>query len=193
MDRLPVDPPAAGGPHAAGAPITLVAHDPRWPAFFEGEAVRIRAALRDAALLVEHVGSTSVPGLVAKPRIDILLAVASSADEATYLPALEAAGYELTLREPDWHEHRLLRTSRLDINLHVLTAGSPEIDRMLLMRDRLRESPADRDLYARTKLELAARHWNTVQDYADAKSEVVEDILARATAERAGPERAGGA
>src|SRR3954469_5036460 len=91
------------------APIPLAEPDPEWPRLFEREAARIRTALGGAALLVEHVGSTSVPGLVAKPIIDLLLAVPAPADEPAYLPALEAAGYVLRIREPDWHEHRLLK------------------------------------------------------------------------------------
>jgi GrpB-like predicted nucleotidyltransferase (UPF0157 family) len=161
------------------APITLLAYDPAWPRLFEREAARIRAALGAEALLVEHVGSTSVPGLVAKPIIDILLVVPSSADEPAYLPALEAAGYVLRIREPDWHEHRLLKGPDTNINLHVYSAGDPEIERMLRFRDRLRSCDADRERYAEAKQELAGRTWRHVQHYADAKSAVVEEILRR--------------
>jgi GrpB-like predicted nucleotidyltransferase (UPF0157 family) len=131
-------------------------------------------------LLLEHVGSTSVPGLAAKPRIDILLGVSSSADEAAYVPALEASGYVLRIREPAWHEHRLLKGPETDLNLHVFSQGCPEIDRMLRFRDWLRSHDADRELYARTKRELARRDWKYTQEYADAKTAVVEEILARA-------------
>src|SRR5205807_4151353 len=113
---------------------------------------------------------------VAKARIDILLVVAESADEPAYVPALEAAGYTLVIREPDWHEHRVFKGPDTDVNLHVFPSGSPEIERILLFRDRLRSSDADRELYARTKHELAQRTWKYVQNYADAKSEVVEEI-----------------
>ena len=89
------------------APITLAEYDPQWPALYDREAARIRAVLGDTAVRVEHVGSTSVPGLAAKPIIDILLAVPDSADEQTYVPALQATGYVLRIREPDWFEHRL--------------------------------------------------------------------------------------
>jgi GrpB-like predicted nucleotidyltransferase (UPF0157 family) len=88
----------------------------------------------------------------------------------------------LSIREPDWHEHRLFKGPEININLHVFSPGSDEIERCLLLRDRLRENAAERDLYARTKRELAARHWTYVQNYADAKSEVVEAIIARARA-----------
>ena len=131
------------------------------------------------AVQVEHVGSTSVPGLAAKPVIDIVLTVIDSANEAGYLPDLEAAGYVLQFREPDWYEHRFLRDHNPDVQVHVFTARSPEVERMLLFRDRLRARPEERELYERTKRELAARRWNYIQDYADAKSSVVEEIISR--------------
>src|SRR6266699_58241 len=159
------------------APITLVEYDPAWPKLFVREATRIKAALAERAIVVEHVGSTSVPGLIAKPIIDILLVVADSADEPSYVPALEAAGYVLRIREPDWHQHRLFKGLDTNINLHVFTQGSEEIQRTLLLRDWLRTNEADRELYARTKRSLARRKWKYVQNYADAKSEVVKAIL----------------
>ena len=161
-------------------PIHIVDYDPRWPRLFQREAKRIQAALGDRVLSIEHVGSTSVPGLAAKPRIDVLLVVADSADEAAYVPALEAAGYVLRIREPDWYEHRVFKGPDMDINLHVFSPGCPEIDRMLLFRDRLRSNASDRRLYERTKRELARRDWKYTQNYADAKTAVVEEILTRA-------------
>lgn len=160
--------------------IQIVEYDPQWPKFFEREAERIRAALGERALRVEHAGSTSVPGLAAKPIIDILLVVVKSADEGAYAPALEAAGYTLRIREPKWHEHRMFKGPDTDINLHVHSAGCREIERVLLFRDWLRSNGADRELYARTKIELAQRDWKYVQNYADAKSALIEEILARA-------------
>jgi GrpB-like predicted nucleotidyltransferase (UPF0157 family) len=161
-------------------PVTLAEYDPDWPRLYEREAARIRSALGERVVLLEHVGSTSVAGLAAKPRIDILLVVPDSADEAAYVPALEAAGYELRLREPSWHEHRLLRGPDTDINLHVFSRGSTEIGKMLVFRDWLRTNPDDLALYEATKRELGARTWQYVQDYADAKTAVVNEILARA-------------
>jgi GrpB-like predicted nucleotidyltransferase (UPF0157 family) len=149
---------------------------------FDREASRIQAALASLAIRVEHVGSTSVPGLAAKPIIDIVLAVPDSADEAAYVPALEAAGYVLRGREPGWFEHRLFKSPEADVNLHVFTAGEPEIDRMILFRDWLRSHDADRDAYLRVKRELAQRTWRYVQHYADSKTEIVHQIMARATA-----------
>ena len=165
-----------------GKPIELADYDPAWPDLYEREAGKIRAALGDRIRVLEHAGSTSVPSLAAKPIIDIVLAVADSADESAYVPPLEQAGYVLTIREPDWHEHRLLKGSEPTVNLHVFSHGSPEVDRMLAFRDRLRTNKADRKLYERTKRQLAQRTWTYTQDYADAKAEVVEAILVRALA-----------
>jgi GrpB-like predicted nucleotidyltransferase (UPF0157 family) len=169
------------------APITLVAYDPDWPRLFRREADRVRAALGPVALRIEHVASTSVPGLVAKPIIDVLLVVPDPADEPGYVPQLEAAGYVLHIREPDWFEHRLFKGPDTDVNLHVFGADAAEVERMLRFRDRLRADDAARDRYARTKGELARRTWRHVQDYADAKTAVVEEVLG--AAERADPER----
>jgi GrpB-like predicted nucleotidyltransferase (UPF0157 family) len=162
--------------------IYLAPYDPEWPSLFARQAQRIRNVLRDKVLLLEHVGSTSVPGLAAKPIIDMVLAVADSADEAAYVPPLEEQGYVLRIREPDWYEHRLLKAPDIDGNLHVFSAGCEEIDRMVMFRDRLRTHAEDRELYEAAKRELAARTWKYTQNYADAKSEVIREILARARA-----------
>jgi GrpB-like predicted nucleotidyltransferase (UPF0157 family) len=167
-------------PHAAT--IELADYDPSWPDLFAREDERIRAILGDRVLLLEHVGSTSVPGLAAKPVIDVTLVVADSSDEDAYVPALEAAGYRLTIREPDWHEHRVLKGPDTNVNLHVFSEGCSEVRRMVAFRDWLRTHDDDRELYARAKRELAAQEWRYVQNYADAKSAVVSDILARASA-----------
>jgi GrpB-like predicted nucleotidyltransferase (UPF0157 family) len=169
-------------PH--NAPIILAEYDPDWPRLYAREAARIRAVLGARALRIEHVGSTSVPGLAAKPIIDILLAVADSADEPAYLPSLESAGYLLRVREPGWYEHRMFKGPDTDINLHVFSAGAAEIDRMLRFRDRLRATSADRDLYLQAKRDLARRTWRHVQHYADAKTAVIQEIM-----DRTGPPR----
>jgi len=160
--------------------VLLVDYDPRWVDLFDREAARIRTALADRALRVEHVGSTSVPGLAAKPVIDMLLIVKDSADEPAYVPALTASGYRLQIREVDWYEHRMFKGPDTDINLHTFSAGCPEIDRMLLFRDWLRVNAADRERYARTKQALAQKEWSFVQNYADAKTEMINEIIARA-------------
>lgn len=174
-----VEPPRLSGR------VELVEYDPAWPGLFGREDARVRAALGNAVLRLEHTGSTSVPGLAAKPIIDMLLVVADSANQPAYLPALEAAGYVLVIREPDWHEHRVFKGPDTNINMHVFSAGSPEIDRILLFRDWLRRHDDDRRLYERTKRDLASRDWTYVQNYADAKTEVVEAIIARALAAQA--------
>ena len=160
--------------------IYLAPYDPEWPAHYARLAALVRDALGERVLLLEHVGSTSVPGLAAKPKIDMLLVVADSSDEASYVGALESRGFALRVREPDWHQHRMFRTPGVAGNLHVFSAGCEEIERMLLFRDWLREHAEDRRLYEETKRKLAARTWQYTQNYADAKSEVVEEILARA-------------
>ena len=160
--------------------VLIADYDPRWPELFEREAARIRGVLAERALRLEHVGSTSVPGLPAKPVIDIVLVVTDSADETAYVPMLGAAGYRLHVREADWYEHRMFKGPDTDINLHTFSASCPEIDRMLTFRDWLRVNHTDRQLYARTKLELAQREWAFVQNYADAKSAVIDAIIASA-------------
>jgi GrpB-like predicted nucleotidyltransferase (UPF0157 family) len=162
------------------ARIQLRDYDPTWPRPYAREAARIRLALGERVVRLEHAGSTSVPGLAAKPIIDIVLEVPDAAEEAAYLPAMEAARYGLRLREPNWFQHRLLKGPDSDINLHVFSAGCPETDRMLLFRDWLRGNAGDRELYVRTKRELAARPWPSVQQYADAKTAVIREIPARA-------------
>jgi GrpB-like predicted nucleotidyltransferase (UPF0157 family) len=169
-----------GEPALLDGPVILAEYDPAWTEGFVREAKRIQKALGARALRVEHVGSTAVPGLPAKPVIDILLVVANSGDESSYLPALEAAGYVLRIREPGWHQHRLLHGPGTKVNLHVFSDGSEEVERLLAFRDRLRANPADRARYAREKRRLASRRWKYVQNYADAKSDVIEAILGRA-------------
>ena len=164
------------------APIVLAEYDPGWPALYEREAARIRSTLGDRVRLVEHVGSTSVPGLAAKPRIDILLIVPDSADEPAYVPALEAVGYVLRIREPEWYQHRVFKGPDSDVNVHVFSPGCPEIARMVMFRDWLRMHDADRARYEAAKRDLAHRTWRHVQDYADAKTAVVESILTAAGA-----------
>ena len=173
-------------PPEHNATITLAEYDPEWPRRYEWLAGLVRAALGDRVLVLEHVGSTSVPGLVAKPKIDLVLAVPDSNDEDAYVPDLERTGFRLVVREPDWFEHRLLTRTDEEVNLHVFTEGCPEIDEMIGFRDWLRSHDDDRELYARSKRELAARRWRYVQHYADAKADVVGAIKARARVARAG-------
>ena len=171
--------------------VVLEDPDPLWPEQYAAEELLVRGALEDVLVEVHHVGSTSVPGLPAKPIVDILLVVEDTTDEAAYVPALESAGYTFHHREPDWHQHRLLKKGLPHFaedrpgglprfNLHVFPAGCEEVTRMLAFRDRLRADEADRRLYAETKRRLARERWERVQDYADAKTDVVDEIMERA-------------
>jgi GrpB-like predicted nucleotidyltransferase (UPF0157 family) len=157
--------------------IRIIDYDPDWPRKFEMHRERIAGALGGSALRVEHIGSTSVPDLAAKPIIDILVVVQDSTNESTYLPQLEAAGYVLRVREPEWNEHRMFKTPEMDVHVHVYSAGCPEIQRNLIFRDRLRSNVDDRRRYEQTKSELATREWSDMNDYANAKTEVIESVI----------------
>lgn len=162
--------------------IEIVEPDPTWPEQFAEVAGRIADALGPAALAIEHVGSTSVPDLPAKPVIDVDLIVTDSADEASYVPALESAGFLLLLREPGFHQHRLLAGESPTVNLHVWSPGSPEAERHRLLRDWLVDHPADRARYADAKRSAAAATNGTdgtVQEYNERKQDVIRDILDR--------------
>jgi GrpB-like predicted nucleotidyltransferase (UPF0157 family) len=169
-----------GGAQPLSKPIEIRDYDPNWPLWYEREEARVRSILGDKVIRIEHVGSTSVPDLSAKPIIDIVLEVPDSADESAYLPELEAAGYTLRIREPEWFEHRVFKGLDTNINLHVFTAGCAEVDRMLLFRDWLRTNAPDRELYAAAKRELATRDWKYTQQYADAKTAIVQEIMSHA-------------
>jgi GrpB-like predicted nucleotidyltransferase (UPF0157 family) len=158
----------------------LADYDPEWASLFEREAIRIRAILGTRVKLLEHAGSTSVVGLPAKAIIDLVLAVFDSDDESSYVPEMESNGYVLRVREPEWFQHRLFKGPDTDINLHVFSLGCSEIDQMLLFRDWLRSHPEERDAYAAKKRELARMEWRFVQNYADAKTGIVQHLLARA-------------
>jgi GrpB-like predicted nucleotidyltransferase (UPF0157 family) len=162
------------------APIEICDYDPAWPALFAEHAGRIRSTLGEAALAVEHVGSTAVPGLAAKFRLDIDVIVADPAKEDAYLPALESAGYVLRVREPDWYEHRCLHGFDPPANVHVFGPGCDEHLRHLIFRDWLREHPDDRERYAAEKRRIAAEGLSYMAEYANRKSVVVVDILRRA-------------
>src|SRR5215213_3867268 len=156
--------------------IVIIDYDPRWPEQFQEHAEILSRALGSTALDIEHVGSTSVPELPAKPIIDIDVVVEDSGDEASYLPAVVQAGYVLRVREPDWHRHRMFRTPELDVHVHVFARGCVEFERHLLFRDHLRKCEEDRRLYASVKRKLAEEDWSDMNAYARAKSDVVEAI-----------------
>ena len=157
--------------------IVIVDYDNEWPVRFEELALRVKNALGNGALSVEHIGSTAVPGLAAKPIVDMLLVVHDVTDEGAYVPLLEHEGFVLRVREP---RHRMLRTIEKDVHIHVFEPESQEIRDYLDLRDWLRINEADRDLYASTKKKLAQQRWSDMNFYADAKSSVVQQILGRA-------------
>ncbi|GID92196.1 GrpB family protein [Amorphoplanes digitatis] len=175
-------------PAEVTAPITVSPYDPDWPVTYRREEARIREALDGRALAVEHVGSTAVPGLAAKNRIDIDLIVADPADEDAYVPALAGAGYTLRTREPHWYEHRCLWTDSHDVTLHVFGPDCDEHLRHLVFRDWLRAHPADRDRYEAQKYRVAMEHPLSMAHYVHGKAAVIVDILKRAglTADGAG-------
>ena len=156
--------------------VVIADYSPAWPIRFEEERQRIGGALGGVARRIEHVGSTAVPGLAAKPVVDVLVAVDDPEEEEAYVPALEAVGYVLRVREPG---HRMFRTAARDVHVHIWAAGSGDERRHLLFRDRLRESRDDRLEYERAKRDLAGR-WRDLNYYARAKSEVIGRILQRA-------------
>jgi GrpB-like predicted nucleotidyltransferase (UPF0157 family) len=156
-------------------------YDPQWPETYGRHERRIRAALGPAAVQVEHIGSTSVPGLAAKPIIDVLVTVEDITAEEDYLDQLLEAGYELRVREPG---HRMVRTAARDVHVHVVRVGDEAADEYLLFRDRLRADPEDRNLYERTKRALIEQDWADMNAYADAKTEVIAGIIERARQSR---------
>jgi GrpB-like predicted nucleotidyltransferase (UPF0157 family) len=162
--------------------IKIAGYDSRWPALFEKHAKIIAGAIGSAACRIEHIGSTSVPGLAAKPIIDILVVVKDSGDESVYLRQLEAAGYLLRVREPDWYEHRMFRTSERDVHVHIYSDGCPEIQRCFTFRDRLRRNSGERKRYEQIKRQLAAQDWPDMNAYARAKTQVIEEVIAASQA-----------
>jgi GrpB-like predicted nucleotidyltransferase (UPF0157 family) len=159
--------------------LVIVDPDPSWPEVFSQHANRARAALGLRARDIEHIGSTSVAGLAAKPIVDMLVAVDDITAEEDYLPPLLSAGYQLRVREPG---HRMVRTPALDVHIHILESGDPAAADHLALRDHLRRDDADRELYERTKRELVRYDWPDMNAYADAKSAVIAEILQRARA-----------
>ncbi|MDB4992468.1 MAG: hypothetical protein JWL75_713 [Parcubacteria group bacterium] len=160
--------------------IKVVEYDSDWPEKFTGQENIIRQALGDSALAIEHIGSTSVPGLAAKPIIDILLIVEDPGKEELYLPQLLKAGYELRVREPDYFEHRMVRTPDKDVHIHIYPPSAPDVERYRLVRNELRQNKELRDKYGKLKQELASRDWQDMNEYSAAKTEVIDEIIAAA-------------
>jgi GrpB-like predicted nucleotidyltransferase (UPF0157 family) len=180
-------PPPGESPWVPGAgptfSVEVVEPDPTWPDWFGDLAGRIREALGWRAIAVEHVGSTSVPGLPAKPIIDIDLTVADPNEEGAYVPALEEVGFELRVREPWWFGHRVLRATAPNCHLHVFGFDSPELVKHKIFRDWLRGNRAEVDLYARVKREAAAASTAAGEhsmQYNARKQHVIREIYDRA-------------
>lgn len=170
-------------PRQDGRRIPVVPYDPLWPEAFLAQEAGIRQALGERVLRMAHVGSTSVPGLPAKPVIDVDLVVADSGDEDAWLPELEAAGYRLVIREPDWFEHRVLKGPDHHTNLHVFSwEPAAEWRRHRLFRDWLRTNAWDREAYGALKTELAQRDFDYVFEYNNAKAALIHEIYGRALA-----------
>jgi GrpB-like predicted nucleotidyltransferase (UPF0157 family) len=166
-----------GGPEALT--VQLHEYNERWPDVYREHQDRIREALGAVDVAIEHIGSTSVPGLAAKPIIDIVIAVEDITAEEDYLGQLLAAGYNLRVREPG---HRLVRTPSRDVHVHIYERGDSAINEYLLLRNHLRSDADDRALYATTKRALLSQRWGDMNDYADAKTDVILAIKARARA-----------
>ncbi|NTZ50821.1 MULTISPECIES: GrpB family protein [Citrobacter freundii complex] len=156
--------------------IEVVAYDHSWPQIYSALESKIKNKLGSNLLKIDHVGSTAVPGLAAKPVIDIDVTVADAEDEEIYVLALESLGYRLIVREPRFHGHRLFHYENPRVNLHVFTQHTPETARHLLFRDWLRLSENDRKLYADAKLEAIKDCSFDIQKYHENKKRVVHDI-----------------
>jgi GrpB-like predicted nucleotidyltransferase (UPF0157 family) len=158
--------------------VSIIAYDSGWPDRYAALAAEIRVAVGDLTLDLEHVGSTSVPGLAAKDVIDIDLTVVDPRAEDAYLPSLEGLGYVLTVRETSWHEHRALRRAVPRANLHVFGPDCPEVIRHRMFRDWLTAHPDDLALYAQAK-RAAVPGGGTVMDYNRRKEAVIREIYDR--------------
>ncbi|MEU4530002.1 GrpB family protein [Micromonospora ureilytica] len=174
-----VDAGLVGNPPRTWKSVVIEEYDSAWAQRFIVVRSSLTEALGGLIIGVEHVGSTAVPGLAAKPVIDVDLSIEDTAEESGYLPALERLGFRLVLREPWWHGHRMLVSLTEDVNLHVWPRGAPEPVRHRLFRDWLRSHPQDREVYAAAKRRLARDTAHRPRDYSLAKNTVIDEIYAR--------------
>lgn len=165
-------------------PLEVVPYDPAWPSHFQEIRARIVSALGTTALMIAHVGSTSIPGISAKPVIDIDMVVKDTEDEASYVPALEAAGFQFLFRQAEWHNHRFFVGHQpISCNLHLFGKQCPEVEKHRIFRDYLLGCDEDRDLYARTKIAavaVAVKEGENVEGYNHRKEAVIKQIIQRA-------------
>lgn len=164
----------------------LVDYDPAWPSLFEDEAGRIRQALRDVAVRIEHVGSTAVPGLAAKPVVDIQVSVDVMVPRDRFVVPLVALGYEF-VPDPTDTEHEYFKkevNGTRTYQIHVCPVDSEWERRHLAFRDHLRANPDDATLYAQLKRQLAADHPRDILAYIDGKTPFIREIEGRALADR---------
>jgi len=173
--RLPLGASVIGA--AESGTVLIVDYDPTWPHRFEEERERIANAMGKVAQRIEHIGSTAVLQLAAKPIIDIMVTVGDIRHEDDYRFPLESAGYHLRVVEPG---HRMFRSKSHDVQVHVWQARSEDESRHLLLRDWLRQDSGDRELYEQTKRSLAAQDWTDRNHYAEAKTPIINSILERA-------------
>ena len=157
--------------------IKVIPYSPDWPKRFEKEKQKIQAALGRYVEYIDHIGSTAVPGLSAKPIIDIQVSVADPDDESKLLLQMQKQGYVLRVREKG---RRMFRTPELDVHIHVCKVSSDWERRHLLFRDWLRHDSADRKAYQKLKERLAKEDWRTMNHYAGAKSDLIREITSHA-------------
>ena len=161
-------------------PIELSPYDPSWPAAFEHERVLIAPILGPNAIRIEHMGSTSIPGLPAKPIIDVIVLVDDLAAARSAIPALEATGYSFWADNPDKSKLFLVRGLPLaphrTHHLHIYD-NADEVDRHLIFRDRLRARPDLRDAYLALKTDLASRFRTDREAYTNHKTDFIDGVV----------------
>ena len=162
-------------------PIEVVPYDPRWPELYELEKASLLPAFGDSLCCIEHIGSTAVPGLAAKPVIDILAGVRSLLEAPIFIPALLALGYEyIQKHEAVFPERRYLHkivNGRHTHHLHIVEPESDFFKVQILFRDYLRTHPQDATRYADLKYHLAQKYRNDREAYTDGKSQLIQEIL----------------
>jgi len=171
------------GPNSARAdvePIELVPYDSSWPSQFDSWRKRLLAALPKAPGRIDHVGSTSVDGLPAKPVIDMQISVEDLDDELNYLPAIEKLGVQFRSRDDESRYFRPFSGRRRDVHIHICATGSEWERRHLLFRDYLRADASARQTYLQTK-QLAAARWSDDRlAYTDAKGATIRMLMTSA-------------